>query len=214
MAWEGTQALVGDTPQVQVAAGLHPELVATRHKEVERLCSLLSETEYVGEIGLDGSRPHDASLAVQCQVFDEILSACESSGGRVMSIHSRRAVPLVLDYLETHNNSGLPVMHWFSGTQTELKRAIDIGCWFSAGPAMVRGAKGRRLVSAMPINRVLTETDGPLAHRGREPLNPWDVEEVERVLAELWNLSPAAVQQQLAQNLHELVNVSEQKVKP
>ena len=43
---------------VKVAIRLHPELVARRHREVEKFCALLPETYYVGEIGLDGSRSH------------------------------------------------------------------------------------------------------------------------------------------------------------
>ena len=212
MAWEGTLALVREAPHVEVAVGLHPELVATRHKEVAQLCDLLSETDYVGEIGLDGTIPHQATLPIQRQVFEEVLTACEDSGGRVMSIHSRGATSLVLDYLETYARSGLPVMHWFSGTQSELKRAIDIGCWFSIGPAMIRGVKGRRLASMMPSDRVLTETDGPLAHRRNRPLMPWDVEEVELVLGNIWKLSPVAVQQQLVRNLDKLMDTIAQRM--
>ena len=115
---------------------------------------LLSETHYVGEIGLDGSRQHRATLAKQREVFKTILNACEAAGGRVMTVHSRGATSLVLDYLERFDKAGLPVLHWFSGTQTELRRAIELGCWFSVGPAMLQAEKGRRLASLMPPDRV------------------------------------------------------------
>ena len=204
LAWEGTYELLSNTTRVNVAVGLHPELVATRQREVERLCALLSETDYVGEIGLDGSRGHQASISVQREVFEQILIACEAVEGRIMSIHSREAASLVLDHLGAHHGAGIPVLHWFSGTLAELKRAVEIGCWFSVGPAMLRGAKGRRLVSSMPIDRVLTETDGPLARRGREPLMPWYVDEAEVALGKIWRLPLAAVQRQLHENLRHL----------
>ena len=210
LAWEGTCELVANTPRVKVAVGLHPELAATRHREIDRLCALLSETQYVGEIGLDGSRPHQESLSLQCEVFERVLSRCESLGGRIMTIHSRGAASLVLDQLEVHCKAGLPVLHWFSGTLKELQRAVAIGCWFSVGPAMLRGAKGRRLVSSMPMDRVLTETDGPLARRGSKPLMPWDVSEAEVALGELWNVSIPAVQRQLSQNLLYVFGESQQ----
>ena len=129
------------------------------------------------------------------------LSACESAGGRVMTIHSREATSLVLDHLQAHPSAGLPVLHWFSGTASELQRAIDMGCWFSVGPAMLRGSKGRRLVSSMPTDRVLTESDGPLARQGGKPLMPWSVLEAEAAIGKLWNLSISAVQRRLSQNL-------------
>ena len=211
LAWKGTCDLVGSARRVKVAAGLHPALAATRHREINQLCALLSETQYVGEIGLDGSRPHRPSLSIQRQVFEAVLTTCESVGGRIMTIHSRGATALVLDHLEAHSKSGVPVMHWFSGTRAELERAIEIGCWFSVGPAMLRGEKGRRLTSWMPPDRVLTETDGPFAHRAGTPLVPWDVKEAERVLGRLWKLSTTAVQQQLSLNLRHLVSTGKQE---
>ncbi len=207
LAWEGTAALAGGEPRVEVAVGLHPELVATRHREVDRFKALLSETRYVGEIGLDGSKPHQASLDLQRYVFELVLSACESAGGRVMTIHSREATSLVLDHLEAHPGAGLPVLHWFSGTAGELQRAIDLGCWFSVGPAMLRGEKGRRLVHLMPIDRVLTESDGPLARGRGKPLMPWNVHDAEVVLGKILNLSVSAVQRRLSLNLRHVSDV-------
>ena len=206
LAWEGTCALVGTSPRVQVAVGIHPELAATRQREIDQLCALLSETQYVGEIGLDGSRLHSSSLPIQREIFEAILRACKSVGGRIMTIHSRGATSLVLDYLEMYDSAGLPVMHWLSGTQAELERAIELGCWFSVGPAMLRGEKGRRLASLMPPDRVLTETDGPLARRGHSPLMPWDVKEAEVVLGTLWKLPSSEVKVQLSLNLRRLVS--------
>ena len=209
LAWEGTCALVGSSPRVEVAIGLHPELAATRYGEIDQFRTILSKSLYVGEIGLDGARSNRSSLSLQCQVFESVLSACESVGGRIMTIHSRGATALVLDHLEAYSESGVPVMHWFSGTHVELKRAIEMGCWFSIGPAMLRGKKGRALASRMPLDRVLTETDGPIAQRGGKPFMPWDVKEVETTLGVLWKLSATAVQRQLSANFHRLVKIGE-----
>lgn len=206
LAWKGTQSLVGNAPRVQVAVGLHPELVATRQNEIHQLCELLPETRYVGEIGLDGSSPHRSSLSVQRKVFETVLQACELAGGRIMTIHSRGAASLVLDYLETYEKAGLPVLHWFSGTRAELDRAVELGCWFSVGPAMLRGEKGRRLASLMPLDRILTETDGPLARLKNSPLMPWNVDVAEKGLGTLWELDHNTVRRQLNQNLRNLAS--------
>ena len=194
-----------------MAVGLHPELAATRYRETARICALVSETQFVGEIGLDGSERHRSSLSVQSQVFESVLSACESYGGRIMTIHSRGATSLVLDHLEAHPKSGLPVLHWFSGTHSELARAIDLGCWFSVGPAMLRGAKGRRLASLMPVDRVLTETDGPITRKRGQALMPWNVREAEVELGPLWKLSTTSIQRQLSLNLRHLMSIHEQQ---
>lgn len=172
-AWRGTTKLIGDRKRVRVALGLHPEVVAQRHQEVALLCGLLPETRYVGEIGLDGSPAHRRSLELQATVFERILAECSRLGGRVMSIHSRGAALQVLDALERHPGAGTAILHWFSGTTRELERAVSLGCWFSIGPAMLRSNRGRELASAMPLERVLTETDAPFTRDGGEPLMPW-----------------------------------------
>lgn len=204
LAWEGTTRMVGDAPRVRVAAGLHPEVVATRYREVDRLCALVRETRYVGEIGLDGSPRFSATLPIQREALRRVLAACVEAGGRVLTLHSRGAASALLDEISVFPQAGLPVLHWFSGTQRELTRAVELGCWFSVGPAMLRTRSGTQLAAAMPRDRVLTETDGPFARRGSEALVPWDVLEAEEVLANLWSCSIGESQSRLRDNLRRL----------
>ncbi len=205
LAWGGTTRVIDNAPRVQIGLGLHPELVAERAREVTQLVELLPEARFIGEIGLDGSRRHRPSFPLQTDVFRTILRAVADSGGRVMSVHSRGAAKETLDELEQHAGSSTPVLHWFSGTQRELRRAIDLGCWFSVGPAMLKGEKGRKLAELMPVDRVLTETDGPFTRNGNEPLFPWDVEEAERVLGGIWRTDASATRRRIRDNLRTLV---------
>lgn len=204
LAWGGTTRVIDGAPLVQIGLGLHPELVGERAREVTQLLELLPEARFIGEIGLDGSRPHRQSLTLQTDVFRTILRAAADCGGRVMSVHSRGAAKETLDELERHAGANTPVLHWFSGTQRELRRAIDLGCWFSVGPAMLKAEKGRKLAALMPVDRVLTETDGPFTRNGNEPLFPWDVEEAERVLGGIWRTDAAAARQRIRENLRTL----------
>lgn len=206
LTWNETRRLIGDTPRVRVALGLHPQVVYERHGEIDLLCSLVQEAKFVGEIGLDGSEGYRDSIAVQQRVLVQALAACEVNGGRIISLHSRRAANEVLDAIEAHPQCGTPVLHWFSGSLTELDRAIKLGCWFSVGPAMLASQKGSRLASAMPRDRVLTETDGPFAKSKLGPLMPWDVKQAESILAKLWKCSDSKVGETLAQNLRRLVD--------
>jgi len=189
-AWRGTTRLIGQRRRIRVGLGLHPEVVAERHGEVALLCGLLPETRYVGEIGMDGSPPHRHSLDLQRGVFRRILTECAQLGGRILSIHSRGAADEVLDAIEAHPDAGLPILHWFTGTSRQLDRAVQLGCWFSVGPAMVRSAKGRTLVSRMPPQRLLTETDAPFARSGDRPLYPWEATDCAPALAEALAVTP------------------------
>jgi TatD DNase family protein len=203
-AWTGTKQLVGGRRRIRVALGLHPELVRERHTEIALFEHFLVETDYVGEVGLDGSPHLRDSFNLQTKVLRRILLACRNAGGRVISLHSRRAASEVLDLLEAEPFAGTPILHWFSGSTRELERAVQLGCWFSVGPIMIGSAKGRKLVEFMPRERILTETDSPFAQISGAPLSPWDVALAYPVLSEFWNCSEEEVDKQLLSNLRNL----------
>lgn len=205
-AWKINQTLTSGFGRVKIAVGLHPELVLERHKEVEILCSIMKETRYVGEIGIDGSLKNKSSMQLQQEVFKKIISQCENLGGRIMSIHARNAVKEVLDVLEAHPKAGIPVIHWFSGTDIELGRAVQLGCWFSVGPGMLRSNKGRDIAKIIPQERILTETDGPFVRNASQPLMPWEVKEAERFLAELWQTDMNSIRLKIQNNFRTLIS--------
>jgi TatD DNase family protein len=185
-AWQGTSALAIGTTQIRTAIGLHPQLSHERAAEMPLFEKFLAQTSFVGEIGLDGSPKFAAHMLTQRTVFDNILRSCASAGGRIMSIHSRLSASPVLDLLQRHPNAGVPVLHWFSGTQSDLRRAIKLGCWFSLGPAALRSKKGRELAAMMPQDRVLTESDGPFTQIDGVTMMPWDARHAIPILADLW----------------------------
>lgn len=211
-SFEANRIFIGENHKIRVAVGLHPELVADRSNEVPDVCSLLERTNYVGEIGIDGSPQHRQSLGLQRDAFRTILRAASQAGGRILSIHSRNAVRLVLEDLEREGGRSIPVMHWFSGSNSELETAIAQGGWFSVGPAMLAGKRGRLLAARMPQDRVLPETDGPFGQIKGDPLMPWHAELVPPVLAQLWNRSLESVHEQMRLNLKALVRLPAQGI--
>jgi len=204
-AWSGTKALAAGADRIRTGLGLHPQLAHQRKGELPLFDHLIVETRYVGEVGLDGGPEYRATWSDQVAVFSAVLETCQRVGGRILSLHSRRAATPVLDALAAHPGAGSPVFHWFSGTGRELKRAIEAGCWFSVGPAMLTSEKGRALAAQMPRDRVLTETDGPFAKIDGAAAAPWDCEKAVTQLAALWGEPEAAVRAQLGRNLATLV---------
>lgn len=204
-AWEGTSALAGSHARIKTALGLHPQLAHQRKSELALFERLLPRASYVGEVGLDGSPDFKPYWADQIAVFERVLACCREQKGRVLSIHSRRAAKPVLDTLSKHLDSGIPVLHWFSGSQRELDRAIAMNCWFSVGPAMLAGERGRSLVSRMPQNRILTETDGPFAQIDGAAALPWDASKAVEALASLWQRTGVEVDHIINENLRALL---------
>jgi TatD DNase family protein len=203
-AWSGTAALAKDAARIRTAIGLHPQIAQERLGELALFEELLPRSRYVGEIGLDGGPELKASWGAQRHVFDEILRMCGAAGGRIMTIHSRRAATPVLDALASNDSAGLAILHWFSGSRRELQRATDQGCWFSVGPAMLKGEKGRAMTAIMPRDRILTESDGPFAQIDGRILLPWDTVIAERMLAEIWGIDEQEVRDQLVSNLRRM----------
>lgn len=208
-AWRGTMALSRGSKRIKTALGLHPELAHERYSELALFDELLPEAKYVGEIGLDRTPGTEARWPAQVRAFRHILASCQHAGGRIMSIHSRRATDAVLDELEAFPKAGTPVLHWFAGTQLQLKRAVALGCWFSVGPAMLRGQRGQNLAARMPHNRVLTESDGPFAQIGDRAAMPSDMHVALKYLGDLWSVSSADTCRIVMENFRTLVASAE-----
>jgi TatD DNase family protein len=60
---------------------------------------------------------------------------------------------------------------------------------------MLKSRAGRRLIQELPKDRILTETDGPFISVDGEPAVPWDVSEIIRSLASLWEISVWSTEQ-------------------
>lgn len=205
-AWCGTSSLVDGVPRFNTALGLHPQLANEREIELPLFDKLIDKTRYIGEIGLDGSVMCRPFFDAQLRIFRHILSRCQQYSDKILTIHSRGAVKDVLDELENHRNSGTPILHWYLGTKKELIRAVELGCWFSVGPAMLKSKHGLKVIGWIPKDRLLLETDGPFTtNDDGTPLQPVDYTRVVRYLGELWECSDTSVRHQLLANLKSLV---------
>lgn len=192
-------ARLGDDPYLRPGLGAHPLLVGRlRASEVERFFAALGQTEYVGEIGLDLSKAGKPTARRQLEVFERIL-ADERVKAKVLTVHSRGAAAETVERLEQAGATG--ILHWYSGSLTVAERALAAGQYFSVNPSMLRSKRGRRLVEALPRERVLTETDGPYCKVGSRPSTPSDIVTVVAGLAELWSLTEAESADVVIENL-------------
>ena len=190
------------------AVGIHPELAHTPNADLRLFDDVVERTRFVGEIGLDGTPPYKAYRPQQTAVFQHVLASSARAGGRILSIHSRRATGRVLEALSQNKQAGVAVLHWFSGNARELAFAIELGCWFSVGPSMLSSPRGSSLAALMPRDRVLTETDGPFALISGETLFPWDTYLAIQRLSQIWAVEVQAVQQLIELNLERLLKTA------
>jgi len=176
-AWPQNRKWTTQSVYVHSAVGLHPEVVGDRHGELPLLEEYMKESRLIGEIGLDGSPQYRKSWDKQMTVFVRALTMAQRLGGRVISIHSRRAANEVVKALGEHATPDrvLPILHWFSGTTSSARKAADLGCYFSVNHRMLEHDAGIALVRALPHERLLTETDGPFTSLGDRKSEPVDV---------------------------------------
>ncbi len=201
-AWKATSLVFKEhKPNIEVALGLHPEILAQKIDELSYMLDFISQTRFVGEVGIDGSHRYSHTLDLQIEVFRKVLVQCENCGGKILSIHSRNASRIVLELLEENSSKSTPVLHWFSGTKTELERAIDNGYWFSVGPAMFQSPNGLKLLKNIPIERILPESDGPFAKVNNKPVYPWEMMSMLELLSELRGKSYFTLKEQISKNL-------------
>jgi TatD DNase family protein len=199
--------LTSKTRFVRAALGFHPQLVADRVNEIKLWETYLSQTRYIGEVGLDAGPRYYQNLDLQKQVFEKILIMCNQAGGKVLSIHSVRTASIVLDMLEKHlqPERGRVVLHWFTGSKAEARRAVDMGCYFSINAEMFKSDRHSNTISSLPLDRLLTETDGPFCKNNGKPVRPVDASIVIGLLARQLGIEQDTMANNVLSNLRKIV---------
>lgn len=206
-AWSRNHELTRHTRYVRAALGLHPQLVAERAGELALWERHLPETRYVGEVGLDAGLRYYKSLDAQRQVFQRVLERCAEAGGKILTVHSVRSAPAVLDMIEAHlpPERGTVVLHWFTGSKTDARRAAALGCYFSINAEMTRTDRGCDLIRSLPRDRILTETDGPFTQVEGRPSEPSDILDAIAGIGVSLGLSADVAAKAVLSNLHTLL---------
>ena len=204
-AWLATTQVFRKHNNIKVALGLHPEVADKKFNELDLLISSIHKADFVGEVGIDGSARYSRTLYKQELIFDSTLRECEKVGGRIISIHSRGAVSRILSTIRTYENCGTPILHWFSGSAEELMKAIKMRCYFSINPVMIGSEKGKELITRIPYNLVLPESDGPFAKLGGRPVMPWDAMNICSDLSRIWQMPIEDVRNLIEENFKKLL---------
>lgn len=188
--------LAAREPDVFAALGVHPhdaKLLDDDGRRRLREWLALPRVVALGECGLDYHYEH-SPRATQREVFAEQLALARELGLPV-SIHVRddggAAYDELLELWRAEGRGALEgVLHCFTGTLDFARRALDAGlCISFSGILTFKRDRGLREVArALPLERLLVETDAPLlapeGHRGRRN-EPARVTQVGETLAAL-----------------------------
>lgn len=162
--WTLLPAIARRFPPVRLSFGLHPWYVGKRTTNwLDNLKTHLTTTpSAVGEIGLDHALDK-ATFADQESVFLDQLHLANVLK-RPVTIHCRRAWGRLMELMDS---KGWPaygfVLHSYSGSAELVQPLVRRGACFSFSGAITfeQNLKGREAVTAVPLDRLLIETDAP-----------------------------------------------------
>ena len=207
LAWPRNRELAAGGHNIRIGLGFHPQLVGEKVADIDAFERFAPEARYIGEIGLDAGPAYYRCFTDQQRLFHRILEVCAGSGRKILSIHSVRSARQVLDALERHfpASAGTAILHWFTGSVSQVHRALAFGCFFSINPRMAHSKSGASLLREIPLKRLLTESDAPFAEAtSGTPSQPGDVQGALDWIAEEKKISPKEVYAVIADNLHTL----------
>lgn len=195
---------ISEFKYVRLALGLHPLLAEKHSKELVKFKNNIDKTSYIGEVGLDFSQEGISTKEIQIKSFEYVLKTIFGKK-KILSIHSRRAEKEVLELLKKHEIS-TAIFHWYSGSITILKLIIENGYYFSINTSMIKSTAGKKIISYIPLNLLLTETDSPYVTNNGVPTQPIDVKEVIQFLSKSNHTSEQEMEKQINDNFYELIN--------
>ena len=148
---------------IRLALGLHPLLASENKNELPLFDSLLDQTSYIGEIGLDFSKEGLSTKEDQISTLRKLLEKLEGRK-KIISVHSRKAEKELFDLLCEYNINNV-IFHWYSGPIDLIPFIISKGYYFSINEAMSISKNGRAIIKEIPRNRILTESDAPFNNK-------------------------------------------------
>jgi TatD DNase family protein len=197
-------------PHIFASVGVHPDYEDIEEPSVEELCRLAKEKKVVaiGETGLDYFRVQ-GDLSWQRDRFRIHIKAAIQSNLPLI-IHTRNAAEDTLKIMreEGANHVG-GVMHCFTESLDVAFEAIKLNFYISfSGIVTFKNATDlKEVVKAIPLDRILIETDSPylapVPYRGKIN-DPSNVIHVAEEIAKLKNISMEEVGEVTSQNFFKL----------
>ena len=198
---------------VYFAAGFHPtELSKYKEGDLDIIADLCSHPKCValGEIGLDYHYP-DTRKDLQKEIFARQLELAEKLAIPVQ-IHSRDCAEDMLAILKgnAHKLQNGALLHCYSHSSEMAEEFAKLGLYFSFGGASTwKGSKkAKRTIAALPLNRLLTETDSPYmppaSLYGTFPNTPQSIPEIAQNMAVCKGISADECANAVWENAHKL----------
>ena len=199
-------ALAEQYPHLFPAAGLYPEF-ANEEQAEECIRFILANRQYfvaIGEVGLDFWLAKTIEMReAQKEVFTRFIKLAKELN-LPLNVHSRSAGKYAIEMLLAAGAVKVQ-LHAFDGKASSALPAVEAGYFFSIPPSVVRSPQKQKLVKAVPLSRLLLESDSPVL--GPEPgkrNEPANIVHAIKAIAEIKQIHPQAVIEAAAANAAKL----------
>ena len=148
---------------VRVCAGLYPTILdeAAADTMVAFIREQRDRLVGIGEVGLDHwIVKEDAEREIQRKIFARFV-ALSNELDLPLNVHSRSAGRAAIQFLREHGARRV-LLHAFDGKASSAQEGVATGYYFSIPPSAVRSPQKQKLVRALPLDRLLLETDSPV----------------------------------------------------
>lgn len=199
-----------DQPFIIPSYGIHPWEVNPNLKELknrDEIKKLIKESPMIGEIGLDFFWVEDKSnYPLQIEVLEFFFKEAKNYN-KIVNLHTKGGEREVLNLLEKYRLK-TPIIHWYSGPLNLLDAYMALDVYWTISVDITSSSLTRNLVDLLPMDRILTETDGPTA---LEWVNgnyayPSYVEKIVEEIALIKNISYEACKKQIYSNFKNLIS--------
>jgi TatD DNase family protein len=158
-----------------------------------RAAALSGRLAAIGECGLDGHWVGPDTFPRQEQVFRQLIAIAQEADLPLI-IHTRKLEQRAVDILREHRVRKVD-FHCFGGRVALAKSCAESDRWWFSIPANARVNEAfRKMLTVLPEDRILTETDAPyLGPRKGERNEPANVVGTIELLAEIrgWTVDEA-----------------------
>jgi len=206
-------------PEIYVSVGIHPHDVKDCTEEVLISLKKLAQNKKVkawGEIGLDFNRMF-SPRSLQEKWFIRQLELADELGFPLI-FHERDSKGRFFEILKDNFKPGAKgVVHCFSGNRRELSNYLSLGLYIGITGIVTiekRGEHLRKLVTGIPSDRLLIETDAPYLtpapqknHTKRN--EPAFVKSVLMKIAEIRGEDPEKLASIIWDNTHRVYGISD-----
>ncbi|NEZ45740.1 TatD family deoxyribonuclease [Clostridium niameyense] len=186
--------------------GIHPWKAYDYIDKLQELDFYINDTPIIGEIGLDFHWVKDkAKYESQIKVFKYFLKKAKEQN-KIINIHTKGAEKEIIELLDEYNMEKV-IVHWFSGEKEELQEMIKRGYYFTVSSEVFYSNKIKSIAREIPIDRLLTETDGPESENwlsGKFPM-PSIISSIVYSLGEIRNLEEEEVRINVLKNFNDFI---------